>query len=288
MSQNLGELLNKLVSQAGLDTESEGVKALLSNPTVSGYEIDPSIANGITSNLMTVESAKNNPTLKNHFYALALNGVDSEINNLVGSMELEQSIVEELNAEKSSTKRVGLLINKIKELESAKVNANNSGKEKLNEQIEGLNAQINSLKEAHANEMTAQATAHRENIKDLQVNTLLSAYDYALPTDKDVSILTAKQVINGELSKHGAKVVLNDNNELALQTNEGTDFYLNNEKVTFKGLAESTLANHKLLKTVEKPTPNSAPTGGGQTPPSNPASNEFLAAASQNLEQLSE
>jgi len=287
MSQNLGELLNKLVAQAGLDTESESVKALLSNPTVSGYEIDPAIANGITSNLMTVESAKNNPTLKNHFYALALNGVDSEINNLVGSMQLEQNVVDELNAEKSSTKRVGLLINKVKELESAKLNANNTGKERLNEQIEALNSQINSLKETHANEMKAQLTTHRENIKDLQINTLLSAYDYALPTDKDVSILTAKQVINGELAKQGAKVVLNDNNELTLQTNEGTDLYINNEKVNFKGLAESTLANHKLLKTVEKPNPVNQTLGGGQNQQP-PMSNDFVAAASQNLEQLSE
>jgi len=282
MSQ-LGELLNKLATQSGVDANDESLKALLSNPTIASYEVPETIVTSLTNNLMTVESAKNNPTIKNHFFATALNGVDSELNNLTTKYGFEQGIIDELNAEKSSTKRVGLMISKIQELESAKANTGGGDKAALQEVIDKLHLEMKTQGETHASALDTQTIANRENIKGMLVNNLLSGYEYSLPVDKAISINTANQLINQEVNKLGAKVVLTDNNELQLTTSDGMDVFNGNDKMNFKGLVETTLANNKLLKTKE---PIITPPAG--TPPAGGGRNEFLEAATTSAAQFDE
>lgn len=284
----LGELINRLAIQGGIDQNDEALKGLLTNTAVSGLTIDDKIVSAIDSNLLTVESAKNNPTLKNHFTALALNGVDLELKRLYEANELESSIVDEINAEQSSYKRIGLLIDKVKTLESAKASANKDGKEKLNGEIEKLNQQINDIQSDHANELNAMKTNHRNDIKNMLVKNMLGSYDYSLPTSKDVSIITAENIINNELAKRGGLVIIDDNNNLQLKQSENPelDFYVNNEKVDYKGFADSTLANHKLLKTVDTPPANQPPTPPANMPPAPGGSNAFAESIAQNIDNL--
>ena len=295
MSQTVGELINKLAIQGGINAEDEGLKALLSNAALSNTEVPDNILTGINGSLLTVDSAKNNPTLKSHFFAQALNGVDTELSNLYSEFGLGEDVITELNAEKSSTKRTGLLARKIQMLEAAKSGQSKEGKDELQKTIDSLNEQIKMDAENHQQALTNLTNEHRSGIQDMLINTSLSGYDYSLPVDKEISIQTARQILNSELASKGGKVVLNDNNQLMLRTADGSqDFYIGNDKFDFKGFVDQTLANHKLLKATNDPAPNpgQAPIPGQGIPNGNPAPmgkpNPFLEAASKSAGQFDE
>lgn len=290
MSQ-LGEILNRMATQAGINPEDEGLKALLSNPTVSTYEISDNIVEGLSNGLMTMESAKNNPTIKNHYFAQALNGVDSELNTITSGLGLEQSILDELNAEKSSTKRVGLLINKIQALESAKANTNKDGKQVLQVEIDKLreehNKEVLDLRSNNTQEIDTLKDQQKDTIKGILMQSSLNGYDYSLPVSKEVSSKVALDTILNELNKVGGKVVLGDNNDLELKNNEGQDLFINNEKAIWKTFSETQLSNHKLLKTVDAPTPSPhipIPTPNVTGEPVQ--NNAFLVAANEAVKQF--
>lgn len=281
MSQ-LGELLNKLAIQSGVDANDESLKALLSNPTISSYEVPATIVNSISSNMLTIESAKSNPVLKSHFYALAYNGLDSELENLATEFGVESSIMEELKAEKSSTKRAAQFTRKIKELESLKAKASGSDKNGLQTEIDRLNGELKTIKEGHSQELSKTQASFRESIKNMLSDNLLMGYEYSLPVDKSIAVSTAKQLIDMELRKVGGNLVLNDNNELELKNKDGMDLFIGNDKFDYKSFVDQSLATHKLLKTKDATPP--APV----IPPSNaPAGmGEFLAQATKNAEQF--
>ena len=56
----------------------------------------------------------------------------------------------------------------------------------------------------------------------------------------------AKTLIQQEMSKHGLKIE-NTENGLRLATAEGTDYYLDNQKVSVKDFIDKSLATHKVL-----------------------------------------
>ena len=85
----LVDFLNTIAAKCGKQKEFEGI---VNNPVLSSVEIPDDVANGINSDLFTLESAKNNSSLKTHFSAGALNGVDAEILAAVEALGFGDSI----------------------------------------------------------------------------------------------------------------------------------------------------------------------------------------------------
>ena len=290
MSQ-LGELLNDLAIQSGIDVNNEGLKALLSNATISAYDIPDAIASSIQSNLLTVDSAKNNPIIKSHFFALALNGVDSEINGLMNELQFSDEVKAEILAEKSSTKRSSLLTKKAIEIEAAKGNAGNVDVEKFNAKISELNNQLvakDAERLSYGEEITSK---HRNETKDLLMKNQLSNYNYAMNTiPKEVNIATALAMINQEANTKGIKVALNDNNQLDLMTADGTKYFENNKEVNVQSFIDGVLGQHKLI--VAKPSnetpPANVPTPTPANTPGQPNASAFTQRAAELAKQYEE
>jgi hypothetical protein len=257
---------------AGINPDNEGLQELIGNESLQNIEINDEIANTISSKLMTMDSAKANSELNKHFRATILNGLDAEIDGLVNSFELPDDVKTTIANEQSSFKKVPLLVNTIKELEKAKVGANATDTNALNQQIAELNDQIVGLKSSHDETIATINETWAGKMLQSKVSTILNSYNYALPVSTDTNVLTAQTLVNQQLNSDGLKIVDNGSG-LSLKTSENTDYFVNNAKVDVKSYIDNVLGTHKLLKVNESnvtPSTNGvAPTTPTTPPPSN-------------------
>jgi len=257
----LGEAINNLAMAAGISADNEHLKSVLSSPTISNATIPDELISAINSNLMNLESAKNNPELSKHFKATIYNGVDNELLNTLKETGDYDSIKEVIDAERSSTKKMSLAIKKIKELAA---NTTNKGELKdYQEKINILTRQINDLNSQKVSEV--QSITDKLNnefstkLEGLAYENLLSSKKLANPLgwEKDLLTLAAKTEIGKALESKGYIKRMTDKG-FELQTKEGTQVFENNKPVTFNDFADRVLLDKKLLEVANTSQPNTA------------------------------
>ena len=257
----LGEAINNLAMAAGISADNEHLKSVLSSPTISNATIPDELISAINSNLMNLESAKNNPELSKHFKATIYNGVDNELLNTLKETGDYDSIKEVIDAERSSTKKMSLAIKKIKELAA---NTTNKGELKdYQEKINILTKQINEINAQKASEV--QSITDKLNnefsakLEGLAYENLLSSKKLANPLgwEKDLLTLAAKTEIGKALESKGYIKRMTEKG-FELQTKEGTQVFENNKPVTFNDFADRVLLDKKLLEVANTSQPNTA------------------------------
>ena len=245
----LAEVLKSIALQSGV-SETE-FKSVLDNPALASIEVADDVSTKLIAPRLSMDAAKNNHDLKKHFTALALNGVDAELERTATEMGIS---VDDLKALDSTSKRIGHLTKAIQEAESKKSGSKGADTEKLTKQIEALNADI--LKER--NDKIAELKAKDDSLEtertDWTANGILSNFEYATAVDKDINVTVAKALINKELQSKGLKVTRKDN-VLSLLTAEGTEYFENNAKVGYQDFATKVVANAKLLKASNSTPP---------------------------------
>lgn len=250
MAKKLSEFLKNLVVKAGGNPEDEALKGALTALNAD-YELADELVSAIDNGLLSISTAKNNyPELKNHYFAQAYKGLDSELDKVIESEHLPEEAIAELRQETSSTKRAAKLALKIKELEAKKGNAKQTDTTKLNEQIVDLNNQLRAEKDARAQ----LEQEHGKNIKSVKksyaMNQLLSGYqtihDGLDPETKGI-ILNA--LINKHLKAKNATLDINDKDEfILLGENNSNVFTEDNRLLTPKTFIDKVLADEKMLK----------------------------------------
>lgn len=252
---NLGDFLKTIAAKSGIESTNKDLQAILDSPSLMGQEVPDELATQIQGNLFTIEAAKNNPTLINHFRAAHFNGVDAELNGAFDELSLEDSVRAELANEKSTPKRVRLAVKKIAELERAKIGASKGDKAELQKEIDTLNGKLRSQLETFEKEKNTLIEKHSNELLDNDVNTILSGYKLALPDEMDVvlKLNTAKSVVNKYLDEKDAKLVRDNGSLKVLRKSTGLDYYddSNHNKVELKSFIDTALGQNKLLKTVE-------------------------------------
>lgn len=248
------DLIKSIASQSGV-SETE-IKTLLDNTTLDSIEIEDAVSTKLVAPRLSLEAAKNNPDLKKHFTALALNGIDAELERTATEHGLTAEEISELKALDSTSKRVSAITKKVQALEAAKVGKGTADTEKLNKQIEDLNNQIVSERNSKVSELAAKDASLENERIDWTLNSMLSNHEYATPVDKEINILTAKTLINKSIQEKGLKIV-RENNNLVLKTSEGTEYFDNNVKVGVQDFTTKVLANAKLLKASNSTTTKS-------------------------------
>jgi hypothetical protein len=255
-----------------------GISDFDTNPAYKDFlslttEIPDNLASAMQTNLMTIESAKANPTLKSHFFAQAYNGVDTELERLIGDDLFDDNFRTEIKGEKSSTQRMVKAWTKQKESLVGKYEAQlaelkKTGKggseeaETLRTQINSLNTQIANVRTEYEGKINTLKTEHESELTNLQLEQMLSGYRYAFPAEVPMQarLAAVKAVLLPEITSKGLKIVRKDGN-LALLKSDGTDPYNEtNQLITLKDLVSKTIADNKLLEV----TP---PGGGGNNNP---------------------
>lgn len=240
-----------------------GVKAELLKSFIEAngsLELPDEVVNGIKGGILTLEAAKNNSLLHDHFHAQALNGVDTDMDRYMSELKLDDKIISEIKAEPKTAKRVRLLASKLRDLEAEKINATGGDKKVLQEKIDALTKQVAeangaTLKQkeelqAEIAKVRAEADNHLRNYK---VSEHFKSYKYANDkADANIQAKFAQTLVEEKLKELGLKIVFDkESGAVKLKTNADTDFYKENKLVDFKGLSDNLLAEAQLLKVSE-------------------------------------
>jgi hypothetical protein len=249
MSVQLGNLIQLLAEKAGVDTTDKSVVDLLS----INAQIDEGLFNklkGYLDSTLTIESAKHNPVVAAHFKSLALLPIDTELEKLMDEFEFDDEVKSELKSEKSSYKRLGAIIRKIKELEQKRSEAKGSGKAELTNEINKLNQQILDLKKQYEDEINNLKQSHENDLLLFKIENELSKRQYSDALPEAVRIAAAKELLKKEFTEKGIKPVLNSNKSIKLVRQDNTDlsYMENNKEVSFGEFVDKVLSTHAILK----------------------------------------
>lgn len=263
----LGEFINSALQKAGIAADNEYLKRVLQNPELTKETVPDEIVSQFNSTLLTLDQAKTNYDLKNHFYGAALAPVEKELQNLATAYELSDEDIAEINAVKSTFSKIPTLKAKLDLAIQRKAASSGGDKNKHAEEIVRLNAEIAAAK-AEKEALSSRITSEYENkLVDMAINNFLNQYNYTDAIPKDVAAMTARNIFEQTVNSKRAKYKL-VNNELSLVNadDETLPFMQENQPVQFKAFVDKIIADNKLLKTAI-PTPPAPPQqrGGGGT-----------------------
>lgn len=260
---NLSAFISEMAAVTGVKVES--LASFIE--TNKAIEIPDEVVNGIKGGILTIEAAKNNSVLHDHFNAVVRNGIDTDMERLMSELKLDEPTIAELKAEKKTAPRIRLLANKIKDLEAAKIQATGGDKKVLQEKIDALTQQVTeanaaALKQKEELEIKVKEAeiAFFNQLRGYKENEHFQSYQYA--GDQKVHPAQAKlaKILTDEkLKELGLKTVFDkETGQVKLLTNTDTIYYRDNKPVDFKGFTDGLLAENHLLKVSEP-----AKTGGG-------------------------
>lgn len=253
----LNEQLKLVFQKLGVDTFSAEMQTILGNASLTSIEVPEAVSNVLASEFFTKDSAMQNPDIRSAIRAEALNGVDAEVDALATKFGLDTDTITAIKAEKKSGKRYAALVEKVAELKEKSALATGKDKDVLSKQIEKLNADILAAK-TDGDTRVAQIEKLRKTDKiGWELDGIYNNYEYALPTDKNISIQAAKSIIEGISKEKGLRFEISDKG-VQILTNEGTQYFENNIAVTPQDFIKKNLLEKKVLKVSDA--------GNGKTP----------------------
>lgn len=247
----LGDLLNKLASKNGLQNEQPLID-LLSNADLSNKEIDDKFATALDSGLMSLDGAKNNPQLLNHFKPIILKAADDKFSILAE----KYGVADEIAQEKSTYKKFDILestidrkINDLSERNGGKISIEE--REKYNSQIKDLQTQLSSLTESNKKAIDDIEQKHKSEQLGMLIDFELSGKNWANKNiEKQINVLTAKTLLDAKLRESKA-IVVNEDGTLKLKQSENPNLdYVDSgyKSVSFSDFADKVFADAKLIE----------------------------------------
>lgn len=254
----IGELINNLSQKAGIASDDVKLKALLASPELATVQVDDAIVTAIDSGLLSIEAAKNNhPAIKNKYFADAYDGIDKQLLKLIETDTFDAADVEEIKAEKSTSKKQELIIAKLK---TAAKSAKGADKDAINAQ---LTAAHEAARLAKA-EVETIRNEYEGKISGIQLKAAIKAvlgnyktiYDDLPPS---VRTATMEAIINQGLQDKNAELKTDENGKLLLIGKDGSNvFGANHTQLTPSSFLDQTFA--PILKVSGPPKGPAAPT----------------------------
>ena len=243
----LGELLNNLAAKIGAQND-QALVDLLSSAELSQHEVSDELATRFNTGLLSLEAAKNNVEVQNHFKPILLKAADDRF----AAFAEKYGFADENAAEKSTYKKIDLLESKLSTLlEEAKKGGTGGAKEaELTKQIADLQKRIATVTAAKDKELADyKKQVEQEQLKSL-VNFELNGKRYANQDLGDTNIEIARALINKELAAKRA-ILVNEGGTLKLkQADNPTLDYFDSayKQVSFSDFVNGVLAEKHLLE----------------------------------------
>lgn len=259
----IGEFLNTMAAKLGAQ-QNPHLVSLLANNQLTQAEIHDDLANLLNTGLMSLDGAKNNSDVQNHFKPIILKGVDERLDAIAKQFGFET----ELAAEKSTYKRAEIIASKMQALIDAEKNKNGQPSEKenqLNQQLQQLQSQLQTAIAAKDGEIAQLKQAHESQLLSMLIDAELGDKPYANDAiPRNVNVMTARNLVDAMLKEKGV-VAINDNGTLRLKqaANPTLDYMDEGFKpVSFSSFADKVLADSKMLRvsTAGKQQPTQQPT----------------------------
>ena len=278
-----GEFLNTMAAKLGAQ-QNPHLVSLLANNQLTQAEIHDDLANLLNTGLMSLDGAKNNSDVQNHFKPIILKGVDERLDAIAKQFGFET----ELAAEKSTYKRAEIIASKMQALIDAEKNKNGQPSEKenqLNQQLQQLQSQLQTAIAAKDGEIAQLKQAHESQLLSMLIDAELGDKPYANDAiPRNVNVMTARNLVDAMLKEKGV-VAINDNGTLRLKqaANPTLDYMDEGFKpVSYSSFADKVLADSKMLRvsTAGKQQPTQQPTQKViDTPPTTPQIPQSFAAS---------
>lgn len=251
----LAELLSNLAAKTGTKTDSEEFKKIIA--ATAAIDVSEEITTQL-SGLFNFNEAKNNPTIKNHYFSQFADTYDPQTEKLMESIGLDRTAIDEIKAsEKSVFKRIGIYQDKVSEILKKKESGGNSKKE-----IEQYQTEINELNKKIKAELQAKDDVISNLKKEFENTEIDWQVEALIPRDKLNNLIpekfrlkNAKEAINDYISKSGAKIIKKDGQlKLVRATDSALDFTDSDLKTLIeKGLAENDLFQVGTGEPAKKP-----------------------------------
>lgn len=258
----IGEFLNTMAAKLGAQ-QNPHLVSLLANNQLTQAEIHDDLANLLNTGLMSLDGAKNNSDVQNHFKPIILKGVDERLDAIAKQFGFET----ELAAEKSTYKRAEIIASKMQSLIDAEKNKNGQPSEKenqLNQQLQQLQSQLQTAIAAKDGEIAQLKQAHESQLLSMLIDAELGDKPYANDAiPRNVNVMTARNLVDAMLKEKGV-IAINDNGTLRLKqaANPTLDYMDEGFKpVSYSSFADKVLADSKMLRvsTAGKQQPTQQP-----------------------------
>ncbi len=268
MPTPIGQVFNSLAIKAGIAVDNPALKALLASPELANINVEDDLVTSIDGGLLSIDAAKNNhPDIKKKYFADAYDGIDKQLMALVATDTFDAADVEEIKAEKSTSKKQELIISKLK---TAAKSAKGADKDEINRQL------------ASAHEAARVAKAEVETVKNeyegkiagIKKTAALKAMFSTYKTTFDDLPATAREaameaLINKALQDKNAEFSIDENGGIVLTGKDGSNvFSENHTPLTPQSLLDKTFA--PILKVSGPPKP-AAPQNRPPVVPASPA-----------------
>jgi hypothetical protein len=246
----IADFLKALVVKAGGNVDEAVIKAAL-GALPADLEMPDTLSTAIDNGLLSVTQAKNNhPEIRSHYTALALNGVDSELDRFIEAEKLPDDVIALLKAQGLSTaQRAITLAKQIKELEGKKTGASKVDKDEHQKKLAELNDELRRVKE----EQQGLLAKHKDEIqavrRDHSLGGLLVGYktrfDDLDPITKQTVI---SNIINKNLASKKAKLTVDEAGNLTLIGEDGSNVFGDDHRpLTPKAFLDKVMADEKIL-----------------------------------------
>lgn len=259
MSKKLGEFIHALLVKAGQNSDAEPIKQFFAHPELLNIDVPDELVTAIDNNLLSEAQAKeNHPKIKVHYDKQVLDALDKKMDEWLTEQQVPEDVRKQIFEERSTYKRIPLLINKIKELEGKKFESSSapdkealqSAKEAYQKQLEELTYKLR--KSVEENESIRKAADKRvaDSIVKSKLTGLLSQYKTVYDDlSDDAKTAAIETLINKELMSNQAEFFLDEGENIDLRKKDSTTFIgSNHEPIKPKGFIESILSKNKLLK----------------------------------------
>lgn len=253
----IGELINNIAQKAGIAADDQNLKSLLASPELATIQVDETIVTAIDNGLLSIEAAKNNhPEIKKKYFADAYDGIDKQLMNLVANETFDQADIDEIKAEKSTSKKQELIISKLK---TAAKSAKGADKDEINRQIAAAHEAARLAKA----EVETVKSEYEGKIANIQKTAALKAVFGNYKTIYDDLPVAAKNaafeaLVQTALQDKNAELKTDDHGNLVLVSKDGSNvFGANHVQLTPSSFLDQTFA--PILKVSGPPKP-AAPT----------------------------
>lgn len=259
----IGDFLNTMAAKLGAQ-QNPHLVSLLANNQLAQADIHDDLANLLNTGLMSLDGAKNNSDVQNHFKPIILKGIDERLDAIAKQFGFEAEIA----AEKSTYKRAEIIASKMQSLIDAEKNKNGQPSEKenqLNQQLQQLQSQLQTAIAAKDSEIAQLKQAHESQLLSMLIDAELGDKPYANDSiPRNVNVMTARNLVDAMLKEKGV-IAINDNGTLRLKqaANPTLDYMDEGFKpVSFSSFADKVLADSKMLRvsTAGKQQPTQQPT----------------------------
>lgn len=253
MPTPIGQVFNDLAIKAGIAVDNPALKSLLASPELANINVPEELTTGIDNGLLSIEAAKNNhPDIKKKYFADAYDGMDKQLIALVASDTFDQADLDEIKAEKSTSKKAELIVTKLK---AAKASAKGADKDEINRQLAAAH-EVARLAKA---EVETVKNDYEGKIKNIQLDAAIKAVFGNYKTIYDelpaaVRTATMQAIITQGLQDKNAELKTDEHGNLQLVSKDGSNvFGENHVQLTPQSFLDKTFA--PILKVSGPPKP---------------------------------